>query len=88
VCWGVCAGGISCGKLQLEDTCTTLCRVGHSSFLFMLLMGVVISSVLFLFAVLVILAVGPTESGISKLCLWNPNVTCSFCFKACVMDLL
>lgn len=82
------AGGISCGKLHLEDTCTTLSRACHSSFLFMLLVGVcdLLHSVSFCSPRY--LGRRRTEAGISKLCSCDPNVTSSFCFKACVMDFL
>ena len=79
---------------SVVENCTwkilaTLTHADNSSFLFKLLMGVcdLLHSVFFP-AVLIILGVGRTESGISKLCSCDPNVTSSCCFKACVMDLL
>jgi len=65
----------------------TLTHAEHSSFLFMLLVGVCdLHSVSFCCPRY--LGRRRKESGISKLCLCDPNVTSSFYFKACVMDLL
>jgi len=66
----------------------TLIHAEHSSFLFMLLVGV--CDLLHSVSVCCPRYLGHrrTESGISKLCSCDPNVTSSFYFKTCVMDLL
>jgi hypothetical protein len=78
---------------SVVENCTwkvlaTLTHAEHSSFLFMLLVGVceLLHSVSFCCPRY--LGHRRTESGISKLCSCDPNVTSSFCFKACVIDLL
>jgi len=80
------------GKSVVEN-CTwkilaTLTHAEHSSFSFMLLVGVcdLLHSVSFCCPRY--LGRRRIEFGISKLCSCDPNVTFSFYFKACVMDLL
>jgi len=78
---------------SVVENCTwnilaTLTHAEHSSFLFMLLVGVcdLLHSVSFCCPHY--LGCRRIEFGISKLCSCDPNVTSSFYFKACVMDLL